>query len=133
MKTIVDTSVWSLALRRDSSKNSEIREKLEFFISNHLVQMIGPIRQELLSGIQQPLQFEKLKATLQAFPDYIIKTSDFELAAQFYNLCRKSGIQGSNTDFLICAIAVHNGWQIFTTDNDFQLFNKVIPLTLVEI
>ena len=77
------------------------------------VQMIGPIRQELLSGIKFAEQFKKLKKTLTYFPDLQIKSADYEKAAELFNLCRKSGIQGSNTDFLICAIAVNHNMTIF--------------------
>jgi predicted nucleic acid-binding protein len=73
--------------------------------------MIGPIRPELLSGIKFVEQFKKLKKTISFFHDYPIRSSDYEKAAELFNHCRKNGIQGSNTDFLMCAIAInHNGY-----------------------
>jgi predicted nuclease of predicted toxin-antitoxin system len=58
---------------------------------------------------------------LSAFPDQSITTEDYAMAARFFNLCRISGVQGSNTDFLICAVAARNRLAIFTTDKDFHI------------
>jgi predicted nuclease of predicted toxin-antitoxin system len=57
-------------------------------------------------------------------------TVDYEEAASFFNHCRAKGIQGSNTDFLICAVAARNDFPIFTKDADFAHFAKVLPITL---
>jgi predicted nucleic acid-binding protein len=130
MKVLVDTSVWSLSLRRKlPSENGEVAELIEL-IKEVRVQMIGPIRQEILSGVKSQAQFQKLLHHLQAFPDMDIKTPDYELAAEFFNHCRAEGIQGSNTDFLICAIGVNQNIPIFTTDGDFALFRQHLPITL---
>jgi len=51
-------------------------------------------------------------------------------AATFFNLCRTKGVQGSNTDFLICAVAVRNKFAIYSTDKDFDLFSKHIPIVM---
>ena len=130
MKVIVDTSIWSLALRRNNSNESSIVSELETLITDFRIQLIGPIRQELLSGIKSEDQFKKLRSYLRSFPDYTLKSEDFELAAEFFNKCRSKGIQGSNTDFLICSIAANNNWQIYTTDQDFLHFQKIIPIHL---
>lgn len=130
MKVLVDTSVWSLALRRNQPTDSrEVTELIEL-IREVRGQMIGPVRQELLSGIKNQIQFQKLRNHLRAFPDLEITTRDYETAAEFFNLCRGKGIQGSNTDFLICAIAVRHKIPIFTTDEDFTLFQPLLPITL---
>ena len=92
--------------------------------------MIGAIRQELLSGIKERLHFDRLRENLRAFPDSEVTSADYEDAASFFNRCRAKGIQGSNTDFLICAIAVRNEFPIFTTDEDFFHFAKVLPIVL---
>jgi len=55
-----------------------------------------------------------------------ITQSDFELAAEFYNICRKKGIQGSYIDFLICAVALQNNFLIFTDDKNFDRYSKVL-------
>ena len=130
MKVIVDTSVWSLALRRESQINFGPVQELRALIQDHRAQMIGPIRQEILSGIRHESQFKKLKKHLDAFPDLPIPTEDYISAAKFFNLCRTRGVQGSNTDFLICAVAVRNKYSIFTTDKDFETFAKHVPIIL---
>jgi predicted nucleic acid-binding protein len=130
MKVLVDTSVWSLALRRGEGARSPEAEELRKLISDHLVEIIGPIRQEILSGIRDAAQFKQLEETLSAFPDAPLTTEDYVTAAEFFNLCRAKGIQGSNTDFLNCAVAARNDLAIFTTDKDFGLFAKTLPVIL---
>lgn len=130
MKVLVDTSVWSLALRRGKQSIAAPAQELRQLIQDHRVQMIGPIRQEILSGIRNDSQFNKLRKHLESFPDLPILTNDYVRAAKFFNLCRSKGIQGSNTDFLICAVAVQNKFSIFTTDKDFELFSKHIKIIL---
>jgi predicted nucleic acid-binding protein len=131
MKVLVDTSVWSLALRH--KKPSEITRKLSELILSSLVVLIGPVRQELLSGISNKDTFTLLKDKLKAFDDFFITTRDYELAAEFFSICRKQGIQGSHTDFLICAIAHTNNLIIYTTDTDFKNFEKHLPIKLLEV
>jgi hypothetical protein len=128
MKVIVDTSVWSLALRRDKDDSPAPVQELRHIIHDHRVQMMGPIRQEILSGIRSKDQFKKLRKHLESFPDLPILTEDYVTAAHFFNHCRSKGIQGSNTDFLICAVAVRNKFSIYTMDKDFEMFSKYIQI-----
>jgi hypothetical protein len=131
MKVIVDTSVWSLALRRDTEEvSTPTIQELRHLIITHRVQMIGPVRQELLSGIRTREHFETLRTHLDSFPDLPIIAEDYITAAEYFNTCRSSGIQGSNTDFLICALAVRNGFSIFTTDRDFTFFKNLLPISM---
>lgn len=92
--------------------------------------MIGPIRQELLSGLREEAQYHRLKERLRAFPDEPLTVQDYELAARFGNQCRAAGIAGSAADFLICAVAAARNWPIFTTDKDFQQYAKALPIRL---
>ena len=133
MRVLADTSIWSLALRRSENLSSSEVAELHRLITEHLVEIIGPIRQEILSGIREQSQFERLESDLRAFPDVPITTEDYVTAAKFFNLCRSKGIQGSNTDFLICAVAVRNDFAVFTTDGDFPLFAKHLPIVIHEI
>ncbi len=134
MSVIVDTSVWSLALRRKTPLNSPPAVKvLQNLITNDQVVLIGAIRQEILSGIRSSQQFTRLRDYLQAFPDLELISEDYEIAAAFLNTCRSHGIQGSNTDFLICAVAYRQKYSILTTDRDFQGFQAHIPITLSSI
>lgn len=130
MNVLVDTSVWSLALRRSSSPADPVVGKLRELIEESRAHLIGPIRQEILSGIREQAQYEALRDTLRPFPDLEIITADYERAAEMFNLCRRQGLQGSNTDFLICAVAERLDLSILTTDQDFQLFQAYIPISL---
>ena len=95
--------------------------------------LIGPVRQEVLSGLRDPGQFERLRQILRPLPDVAIRDADYEEGAMFYNRCRARGIQGANTDFLICAIAARRSMSILTTDRDFETFEKILPIKLYEI
>jgi predicted nucleic acid-binding protein len=132
MNVIVDTSVWSLALRRNKSNiESHSVKLLKYLITEGKVILLGAIRQEVLSGIRHQEQFLKLRDYLRPFPDLAITTEDYELAATFFNTCRSKGVQGSNTDFLICAVAHSHDYQILTTDQDFDNFKQHIPIVLL--
>lgn len=130
MKVLVDTSVWSLALRRNMPSNGAETQELIELIRELRVQMIGPVRQEILSGIRTSAQFSTLRDHLRAFPDLELSSGYYGDAAEFYNLCRSKGVQGSNTDFLICAVAARLKMPIFTTDADFILFQQHLPIML---
>jgi predicted nucleic acid-binding protein len=93
-------------------------------------QLMGPIRQELLSGARPDYRFEQLKEYLRFYPNLPMDEEDDETAAEYYNLCRQHGVQGSGTDFLICAVAVRHGLKVFTTDTDFQFYAKRVPVKL---
>jgi predicted nucleic acid-binding protein len=129
---IVDTSVWSLALRRAKRMDDAAPRELAELIREGRVVMLGPVRQELLSGIKQKAQFEMLREHLRAFPDLQLEMADYEDAASAFNRCRERGIQGSNTDFLICAAALRRELSIYTTDGDFRHFARVLKLSLHE-
>jgi predicted nucleic acid-binding protein len=130
MNVLVDTSIWSLALRRDAPRGSAEELELVELIREDRVVMLGPVRQELLSGVRSPQQFELLRSRLRAFPDLILGPGDYEEAARCFNRCRAKGIQGSNTDFLLCAVALSRELAIFTTDKDFLAFRKVLHMKL---
>jgi predicted nucleic acid-binding protein len=130
VKVIVDTCIWSLALRKVPSKAQKSVDELQNLILDRRVQMLGPIRQELLSGIRNESQFRRVKTHLAPFDDFPLISEDYEQAAMFFNLCRAKGIQGSNTDFLICAAAVRGNCLIYTSDNDFFQYAKHLDVSL---
>ncbi len=134
MLVLIDTNIWSLALRRSGARlnvtEGALAIKFAELIREDRVRLIGPIRQELLSGIRNASQFERIRRHLRFFPDEVVNSEDFEHAAQCNNRCRSKGISGSSTDFLICAVAVRRGWQVFTTDADFEAYAQVLPLEL---
>ena len=134
MNVLVDTSVWSLALRRaprdlNSSEKAVVAELAEL-IHEGRARIIGLVRQELLSGIKNPEQFKKLREALQAFQDERVDTPDYEAAALAGNECRSSGVSVSLPDLLICAVAKARGWSIYSTDPDFKRYAKILPIVL---
>jgi predicted nucleic acid-binding protein len=130
MNVLVDTCIWSLALRRSAPQDvSEVNELREL-ICEQRVLILGIIRQEILSGIREELNFTRLRDHLRAFSDVHLETVDFECAAEFFNICRKSGIQGLNADFLICAVASRMNVPILTIDADFLSYSRFIPIKL---
>jgi len=129
MMTLVDTSVWSLAFRRRSASALHAQH-LADLINRREVAIIGPIRQELLSGIRDSTEFSRIRHRMRAFPDLSFTEEHFERAAEFFNICRSQGVQGSNTDFLICAVADINSLAVFTTDRDFHYFARYLPVRL---
>jgi len=114
MMVLVDTPVWSLALRRRpehlSTHEQQLTQALAELIREGRVPMLGPIRQELLSGIREEAQFRKLRDYLRAFQEHALEAADYEEAAHMNNRCRTRGIAGSAVDFLICAAAHRRGW-----------------------
>jgi predicted nucleic acid-binding protein len=129
MKVLVGTCVWSQALRRKNPDKEQI-QRLADLVNDGRAVLIGPIKQELLSGISRPDQFEKLKDILSAFEEIPLKSAHFEKAAAFCNTCRLKGVQGSTIDFLICAVAHMEHLNILTLDVDFQHYAKFLPITL---
>jgi predicted nucleic acid-binding protein len=135
MMVLVDTPVWSLALRRKrgdlSPQEQRLTGALAELIREGRVQMVGVVRQELLSGIREEERFRKLRDYLRAFEDPPLEAADYEEAAGMNNRCRSKGVAGSAIDFLICAVAVRRGWQVFTTDRDFQRYAGVLNVKLL--
>src|SRR6202166_4865940 len=134
MNVLVDTSVWSLALRRKTESLNE-RERflvaeLSELIREGRARLIGLVRQELLSGIKTAEHYEKLRLHLRSFPDEPIDTSDYEEAAKAGNRCRGKGIVVSVVDVLLCAAAMKREWAILTTDPDFTNYAKVLPISI---
>ena len=134
MNVLIDTSVWSLALRwkHETLAGNErlLVMELSELIREGRAKVIGLVRQEMLSGIKSNEQYEKLRVHLRAFPDEPIDTLDYEEAAKAGNRCRTKGIVVSIVDVLLCAVTVRRDWSIFTTDPDFSHYRKVLPLSI---
>ena len=134
MKALVDTSVWSLALRHRSevlnSVEKSVVAELTELIREGRAGIIGLIRQELLSGIRNAEQYDKLRIHLRSFPDEPVDIADYEDAAKAGNQCRARGIAVSLVDALLCVVAMKRGWTIFATDPDFESYATVLPLKL---
>lgn len=130
MNVVVDTCVWSLALRRQKVTHAAEVNELAELIREGRAALLGPVRQEILAGMTSAAQHETLRVHLKAFPDVVLESEDYEQAAAYFNRCRANGVQGSNTDFLICAVATRRRFAILTTDADFALFARIVPIQL---
>lgn len=131
MKVIVDTCVWSLSLRRrnPSLLNAVEQQMLSTFrdvVQSGRATILGPIRQEILSGIREAAQFTKTVNLLDPFQDEEIVASDYVEAARLFNLCRNHGVQCGPVDILLCAVAVRNHYGILTHDQGLQDCMKVL-------
>jgi predicted nucleic acid-binding protein len=131
---LVDTPVWSLALRRRAldlgPRERLLIQALYELVRESRVRLLGATRQEVLSGIRDESQFRRIRNDLRAFDDVSLGISDYEEAAQMSNKCRVAGIAGTSVDMLICAVTVHHGWQIFSPDLDFIHYAEVLPIQL---
>ena len=136
MRVLVDTTIWSLALRRrpagPNPDETRLVEAWEELVADGRIVVLGLIRQEILSGIASESQFERLRDALAAFPDEVIVTADHVRAAGQFNRCRTAGVAGSPVDFLICAVAERLAVPIFTTDRDFERFARHLPIRLFD-
>jgi len=134
MMVLVDTSIWSLALRRRpkhlSPEGETLKGELAELIREGRARLIGPIRQELLSGVREEAQFKQLRLRLLPFEDARLETRDYEEAARCSNICRAAGVAGSSVDFLICATSMKRRWPVFTTDRDFEKYALQLPIQL---
>ena len=80
--------------------------------------------------VKEPAQFQRITEILSGFSLTLADADDHIVAAEFYNTCRKHGVQGSSIDFLICAMASRRGLSILTTDEDFKRYVKRLPISL---
>jgi len=126
--------VWSLALRRDPNSLNETQrsvvEELAGLITDNNALMVGPVRQELLSGIRDRRTFEELRGEARNFPDEPIHTSDYEKAAEFRNLCLSLGLTTTSIEILMCAIAARTRYPIFTLDKAFRNYSEQLDFPL---
>jgi hypothetical protein len=129
VSVLIDSNIWFLALRRKTASGLEVAVWTDL-VDRGLAQLIGPVRQEVLSGIRERKHFELMRERMRAFPDLPLMQLHYERAAEFSNICRTHGIQGSSTDFLLCAVSDLEKLAIFTTDGDFTHFAKWLPIRL---
>lgn len=137
MNVLVDSCVWSLALRRRAEHRNAMEmaqvEALNAAIERGSVKVLGIVRQELLAGIKTKQQFENLREFMDAFPDVAIAPEDYVEAAKLGNACYAKGVAPSVVDMLLCAVANRQGWEIFTTDPNFERYSRILALRLHSI
>jgi len=128
----VDTTVWSLLLRRRRKGLDEqgraVRLELRDLVASGRAVLVGPVRQELLTGVRDLGDFERLRERLRDFDDAPLSSDDFEEAARCANACRAAGVAGSPVDFLLCALGLRRDLAVFTLDEDFRRYGEHLPL-----
>jgi predicted nucleic acid-binding protein len=134
MKILVDTPVWFMALRRKTAdlaqSERQIVQLLHEIVDEGRAQLLGSVRQELLSGLREDAQFRRLRDYLRDFPDIPLAMEDYEEAARASNECRKSDIASTPVDMLIGAVGLRHGCEIFSTDRDFSRYAAVLRIRL---
>lgn len=120
MKVIVDTSVWSLALRRKNPDIQAEATKLAELISDgQPIFLLGVILQEILSGIRERSLLIKIRRHLESFPVLEPSRTTYVDAALLGSACRSKGIQAGQIDLLIAQTAIEHDCYLLTTDKDF--------------
>lgn len=132
MNVLLDSNVLSAAIRR-SSPDPTLGTHVLPLLRTKTAFLIGAIRQEVLSGLSTPEHYAQVHARLAAVPVIPTNPSDHDLAAQYYNRCRRAGIQGHHHDFLLCAVSTRLNLPIWTTDQDFLHFSPHIPVNLYQL
>lgn len=131
MTMLIDTSVWSLALRRDRPPHIAHLDALQCAISGgEIVVTTGIILQELLQGFTGAKQSDAIISRFSALPFVKPRRTDYIDAAILRNSCRKSGVQLGTIDALLAQICIQNKLTLLTTDNDFVHAAKIIPLNV---
>jgi predicted nucleic acid-binding protein len=117
---LVDTSVWSLALRRDSPAACPEVGALEGALAHgEVVVTTGLILQELLQGFSGPKDRQQLIARFSALPLVPPDREDHVEAAALRNLCRRAGVQVGTIDALLAQLCMRHNLTLLTTDRDF--------------
>ena len=120
MNLLVDTSVWSLALRRDAAAGEpEVQALVQALAGSDVVVTTGLVLQELLQGFTGPKAasaiIERFSALALIQPDRV----DHIAAADLRNQCRRAGVQLGTVDALIAQLCIRNGLTLLTSDQDF--------------
>jgi predicted nucleic acid-binding protein len=119
---LVDTSVWSLAFRRDIKSTGPQVEELQAALGGGAsIVTTGLILQELLQGFSGPRARKELVQRFTALPLLVPDRKDHIDAAELRNLCRRSGVQLGTIDALLAQLCVRHDLTILTTDGDFAL------------
>lgn len=128
---LVDTSVWSLAFRRDQQPEDPRVDHLHHVLSTAGdVAVTGIIVQELLQGMTGPRQRATLVDRLAALPSIDPHRADHIRAAEVRNACRRGGVQLGTIDALLAALCLRHDLVLLTADRDFEHASAIVPLRL---
>jgi predicted nucleic acid-binding protein len=130
LTVFVDTSVWSLALRRDRPADLPEVRRLRDALAEGSVVCTGLVLQELLQGFRKPKAHRQITDHFSAFPLVVPGRADHIHAAELRNRCRRKGIQAGTIDALLAQLCIRHRLTMLTTDRDFFSIASVAPLTV---
>jgi predicted nucleic acid-binding protein len=129
MTLLVDTGVWSLALRRDVESNeAQVRQLKDALFGSELVVTTGLVLQELLQGFSGPKAQSRIVERFAALPLLQPDRDDHIAAAKLRNTCRQAGVQLGTIDALLAQLCIRHDLTLLTTDKDFTHAAKHCPL-----
>lgn len=121
MSLFVDTSVWSLALRRDTPLQAPpVQALLRAIEAGETLLTTGLVLQELLQGFSGPKAREEILDRFSAVPLLVPDREDHIRAAALRNACRRAGIQIETIDALLAQLCIRHGLTMLTADTDFE-------------
>ena len=132
MSVFVDTSVWSLALRRSPrSAAPEVALLSEHLTRGELVVTTGLVLQELLQGFRGPKARDAIIHRFSLLPVVSPDIQDHVDAAELRNRCRRKGVQIGTIDALIASLCIRHELSLLTTDQDFKHISRLCPLSIL--
>lgn len=131
MKVLVDTSVWSLALRRDRQDGEPSVDFLADALQREgSIFTTGLILQELLQGFSGPKARMQILERFTPLPFIVPQREDHIAAADLRNECRRSGLQIGTIDALLAQLCIRHELTMLSTDRDFEHLARVAPLRI---
>jgi len=133
IRFLIDTSVWSEALRRKEKKLNSSETLVKRIIENNEeIVIIGIILQEILRGITNETLFSEIKNILNDFSFIDISREDYIFAAELRNKCKQQGITAGSFDFLIASVAINNNLTLVTYNNNFINISRHTRLKILD-
>jgi predicted nucleic acid-binding protein len=137
VRVLVDSNIWSLALRRRPADlaphEAGLVAEWEELVRAKRIAILGLVRHEVLAGVRDPAQFERLRYQLRAWPDEPVLDADYEEAARHANRLRTVGLASTTVDLMLCAVALRLDIPLFTMDFDFTRYIQHLPLRLHQV
>lgn len=132
MKVLVDTSVWSLSLRKGGpADHPAVRKLASVLEEGGDVVLTGIILQEILQAFREETSFRKMAKYLEPFPLLPMNWDDFLAAARLHRRCAANGVAATTVDCQIATAAIRNRCSLLTADEDFRHIAQVSDLRLV--
>jgi predicted nucleic acid-binding protein len=132
LKVLVDTSVWSLALRRDRPDDGN--PSLDFLAyalqREGSILTTGLVLQELLQGFSGPKARTQILDRFTPLPLIVTQREDHTAAADLRNECRRGGLQIGTIDALLAQLCIRHDLVMLSTDRDFEHLARIAPLRL---